>query len=144
MSDCETGVVVEKHDSYILIETDPVASCASCGPKSKCMVANPDNNTKRVIKAYSDLPVEEGQKVMFEMTVSILKLSFFFYLLPALLMIAGFYAGSAYITLFEDSEINSMVGGFGTLILSGLIIFLIAALDRKSKRTHAKVIEIVS
>lgn len=140
--ECEKGTVVEVKGHYAVIETDPASFCSACSSKGRCMMAQSGDGAKRTMTAYTEIDVKVGDTVHFEMNVSILKISFLFYLLPAVLMFAGFYAGYYYLSLFENAELNSFLGGACGIALAALIVYVLSQKEGSKKTYQARIIEI--
>lgn len=142
-SECETGVVVRVEEGIAVVQTDPVSFCQSCSSRSRCMMAPDTKAAQRIIFADAPFHVEAGQKVHFDMNLSILKTSLFIYLLPALLLIIGIYSGYYFLPFFSDQELNALVGGGGALLLATVLISCAARSDRRRHSTHAVIREII-
>ncbi len=142
-NECETGIVVRKEGDVAIIETEPVSSCKSCGSKGRCMFSESEAGVKRQIRASAPFEVSVGQRVHFELRISMLRISFIFYLVPAIFLFLGFYGGYYYLPLFANRDFNSLVGGAAAFVLSFCVIFLVSRIINTSHNTHAVITQTV-
>lgn len=117
-SEC-TGRVIAVHDGCVVVEVDSPEGCASCAGKDACHVAGLGG--KQVEVAASGFLVGERVRIV-TYSASVVRASCVLYLLPALLVLVGSFAGYATAEAFFAIDGNL---GAGIGVAVGLVLGLL-------------------
>lgn len=133
----ETGTVVQAQNNRYLVQFPRKTACNKCG---FCQLG-PQNAS---VWVSSEQELEIGNQVQVEMsTTSLLKGSFFVYLVPLFLFFIGFFLGSL---LQKQVVIFQMFGEFFPLVCGGIFLiftYYMLYLHDKRKKTFIKIIKII-
>ncbi len=131
----EEGTVLEVHAVHVLIATEPAMMCAGCSGRKAC--GYNDKTHKRVLSAMCEISVSTGDLVLFIPGRSPLLLATLIYLVPLLLFVSGVVL-FINLDIFDDNDLNGIIGGLSGLVLSGFTLYL--GNKRFSKNIKARVI----
>jgi positive regulator of sigma E activity len=122
----EEGIVKETNEGLAVVNIDPFCiradNCKNCAAKSYCRLNDKNEN---LLIAKDTCGVIPGDKVLVSIKgVNIPKPAILFYILPLIILIAGFWAG---MNLFiSNREIFSVLFAFGMVGIYSLLISFIS------------------
>jgi len=126
----EKARVIKKENGQSLVQIIRTSACSHCD--EKCMLAEDSHEMEEMEVLVNDpIGAEVGSMVELEMgTKPVLFSAFVVYLLPLAAIIAGYFAGSSWLSVFiENGEIAGIVGSVVSFFLS---FFLLRFFDRKA------------
>lgn len=119
----KTGVVKAIQGRMALVVTRLEPVCESCKAKDACTSLG-GGGANAEVKARNTVGAEAGDVVTISISSSsLLKASFFVYMLPILAMVGGIVLGHLLSRLISVDE-NILVGLFGLLAFSGAFVWL--------------------
>ena len=129
----KTGVVKAVRGRMALVATKLEPECESCKAKDACTSLG-GGGANAEIWARNTVGAEAGDVVTISMRgSSLLKASFFVYMLPIIAIIGGIVLGHLLSRLIPVDE-NVLVGLFGLLAFSGAFVWLKKQGDKFSKK----------
>jgi sigma-E factor negative regulatory protein RseC len=126
----EKAKVIKKEDGQSLVQIIRVSACSHCD--EKCMLAEDSHDMEEMEVLVNDpIGAEVGSMVELEMgTKPILFSAFVVYLVPLIAIIAGYFVGSSWLSIFiNNGEIAGIIGSISSFFLSFLIL---RAFDKKA------------
>ncbi len=134
---CESGKVIAIEQDIAWVETFQTSSCTACSAKAGCgtgvlnsIFAGKRHYVKVSLKQHSQAIHLHDEVELSIPDHIMLKSSFWVYLLPLALMIAGALIGLE----FQSNDAGSILGAVSGLILSGLILRAHAVLHQHDAR----------
>lgn len=122
----ERAIVTETHGEFARVETQRATSCGSCEAKSACgtsALAKVLGKRRNLVEVLNPIGAVAGDHVVVGLDESTLtRASFFFYIVPLLLLLSGGIFGQwvAEILSHDSTEPLSIAGG-----LLGLLVGLV-------------------
>jgi sigma-E factor negative regulatory protein RseC len=119
----EKARVIKKEDGQSLVQIIRVSACSHC--EEKCMLAEDSHEMEEMEVLVNDpIGAEVGSMVELEMgTKPILFSAFVVYLIPLVAIIAGYFAGSSWLSVFfNNGEIAGIIGSVISFFLSFLLL----------------------
>jgi len=122
----EQGIIEDVSGQKTLVRIKKSSACGTCESRGNCEVAS---GKSMVVEVANDLGAGKGDHV--ELSVpsgAFLKLSLLIYVLPAVALIAGAFAGGAFAgVLHVPLSLASVVGGF---LVMGVTFYALKRFDR--------------
>ncbi len=140
----EEGIVTKVNSTTAWVTTRKSSACESCASKSSCSTLASGEEMK--VEAINTSGATLGDRVViyFE-TSSLLKLSFFLYIFPILIMLVGALIGHKIAPSFSlDQSVFSAVCGFFFFFLAFLFIKSKGKSLSKKNQYRPKIIKIIT
>lgn len=117
----ETAVVKEIKDQIAIVEVQKSASCGSCGA---CSAGKGGN---MLGTAVNKVGAQKGDLVLLELNDSVLKAASIVYIVPVMMLFAGYYAGAVFL---NGGESQGILGAILALAVSFVFVVIY---DRRAK-----------
>lgn len=139
----EEGIVTKVNSTTAWVTTIKSSACESCAAKSSCSTLASGEEMKVEAINTSGATVGDRVVIYFE-TSSLLKLSFFLYIFPILIMLVGALIGHKIAPFFNlDRSVFSAVCGFLFFFLAFLFIKSKGRKLSKKNQYKPKIIKIL-
>jgi len=140
----EEGIVTKVNSTTAWVTTRKSSACESCAAKSSCSTLASGEEMKVEAINISGATVGDRVVIYFE-TSSLLKLSFFLYIFPILIMLAGALIGHKIAPFFNlDRSVFSAVCGFLFFFLAFFFIKSKGNKLSKKNQYRPKIIKIIT
>ena len=142
MAGVERGIVVEVDGGAILVETAAGPSCEGCAAGHSCALIG--STARRRIRMENTLGARVGDGVAFIVEGrAVVAGSLLFYLLPAVMLVAGVLLGGGFGgRAGADRELASVLGGLAGLIMSFPAVAALSAALKKRRGFSPRLVEV--
>lgn len=140
----EEGVVVRVDNNRAWIKTLRSGSCEACSSRGACGVSG--SGKEMEVEALNDVGAVAGDQVQIRFdTGKLMGISFFIYIFPVLMLIAGAVLGQKMAPLYQMNESTaSALAGFGFFGLAFLVIRLGGSALAGKREYQPRIAKIVS
>lgn len=140
----EEGIVLRVDEKRAWVKTLRSGSCEACSSRGACGVSG--NGKEMQVEALNDVGAVAGDQVQIRFdSGKLMGISFFIYIFPVLMLIAGAVIGQKMALLYQMKEsVVSAVAGFGCFGLAFLVIRLGSSLLAGKREYQPRIAKILT